>query len=76
MNRDQPEWLALVRQKVETLHYGVVQIAVHDSRVTQIERTERTRFENRANDSNSHRPDTLEEPQPGGALHRTTGDRS
>lgn len=42
---DQPDWLAIVRQKVESLRYGVVQIAVHDRKVTQIECTERTRLE-------------------------------
>lgn len=40
----QPEWLRLVRQKVETLRYGVVQLVVHDGCVTQIERTEKTRI--------------------------------
>lgn len=30
------EWLELVRQKVSSLRFGVVQIVVHDSRVTQI----------------------------------------
>lgn len=45
MNTNQPDWLALVREKVETLRYGVVQIVIHDSRVTQIERTEKTRIE-------------------------------
>ena len=48
MNTDQPEWLTIVREKVETLRYGVVQIVIHDSRVTQIERTERTRIESRS----------------------------
>lgn len=38
-------WLALVADKVKTLHYGVVQIVVHDSRVVQVERTERHRFD-------------------------------
>ena len=33
-----PEWLRVVQQKVETLRYGVVQLVVHDGRVTQIER--------------------------------------
>ena len=47
MNTDQPEWLTIVREKVETLRYGVVQIVIHDSKVTQIERTERTRIESR-----------------------------
>jgi hypothetical protein len=40
----QPEWLRLVQTKVETLRYGVVQLVVHDGRVTQIERTEKTRL--------------------------------
>ena len=39
-----PTWLDIVRQKVESLRYGVVQIVIHDSRVTQIERTEKTRI--------------------------------
>ena len=40
----QPEWLRVVQQKVESLNYGVVQLVVHDGRVTQIERTEKTRL--------------------------------
>ena len=39
-----PAWLDIVRQKVESLRYGVVQIVVHDGQVTQIERTEKTRL--------------------------------
>jgi len=39
-----PAWLDIVRQKVESLRYGVVQIVVHDGKVTQIERTEKTRI--------------------------------
>lgn len=39
-----PEWLDIVKQKVESLRFGVVQIVVHDARVTQIERTEKTRI--------------------------------
>jgi hypothetical protein len=39
-----PEWLRVVQHKVETLRYGVVQLVVHDGRVTQIERTEKTRI--------------------------------
>jgi hypothetical protein len=41
---DTPAWLALVRSQVKDLRYGVVQLVVHDGRVTQIERTERTRL--------------------------------
>jgi len=37
-------WLELVRRQVNSLHYGVVQIVVHGSRVVQIERTEKVRL--------------------------------
>ena len=40
-----PEWLEIVRRKVDGLHYGIVQIVVHDHHVTQIERTEKTRLD-------------------------------
>src|SRR5215475_9757764 len=40
------DWLELVREKVQSLQFGVVQIVVHDSKVTQIERTEKTRLKN------------------------------
>ena len=39
-----PDWIGLVREKVIGLRYGVVQLTVHDGRVTQIERTEKTRL--------------------------------
>ena len=76
MHSELPEWLSIVREKVETLRYGIVQIVIHDSKVTQIERTERIRIANRQPSPFSNRPDTLEEPPPRGALHRTAGDRS
>lgn len=38
-------WLELVRQQVNSLQYGVVEIIVHDSQVTQIEKTERLRLD-------------------------------
>ena len=47
------DWLELVRQKVESLRFGVVQIVVHDSKVTQIERTEKTRLQGVKNDLES-----------------------
>jgi hypothetical protein len=47
----QPEWLRVVQHKVETLRYGVVQLVVHDGRVTQIERTEKTRIPVNSEDS-------------------------
>ena len=39
-----PDWLGVVTAKVGTLRFGVIQITVHDGRVTQIERTEKTRL--------------------------------
>ncbi len=39
------EWLELVRRQVASLQFGVVQIVVHESQVTQIERTERLRLD-------------------------------
>jgi hypothetical protein len=45
ISASQPEWVALVREKVESLRFGVVQIIVHDCKVTQIERTEKTRLD-------------------------------
>ena len=61
MSEKSPEWLGLVREKVETLRYGVVQIVVHDSRVRQIERTEKTRIESCEISRFYDRPDKLEE---------------
>ena len=40
-----PEWLELVRRQVASLRYGVVQIVVHEAQVTQVEKTERVRFD-------------------------------
>jgi hypothetical protein len=41
----EPEWLRLVRQHVNSLKFGTVQITVHDSRVTQVERSEKVRLD-------------------------------
>lgn len=68
MNTPEPDWLRIVREKVETLRYGVVQIVIHDSQVTLIERTEKTRI--------SHRPEPLEETTLTSTPHRTSGGRS
>ncbi len=38
-------WLSVVTDSVKSIRYGVVQIVIHDSRVVQVERTERTRFD-------------------------------
>jgi len=43
------KWLELVVQHVKSLRYGVVEIVVHDSRVIQIEKTERVRLDRNEN---------------------------
>ena len=40
-----PKWLGLLRLQVESLQFGTVQVTVHDSKVVQIERIERTRLD-------------------------------
>lgn len=37
-------WLDIVRQKVEAMRFGSVQIIVHEGRVTQVDSTEKTRL--------------------------------
>ena len=50
-----PDWLRIVGEKVVSLRYGVVQIVVHDHKVTQIERTEKTRLDPARGDSALYR---------------------
>jgi hypothetical protein len=50
-------WLEIVRQQVDSLKYGVVEIVVHDSQVTQIEKTERLRLDKPAGEKRSQRTD-------------------
>ncbi len=38
-------WVEVVRQQVGSLRFGLVQIVVHDSKVKQIDKTERVRLE-------------------------------
>jgi hypothetical protein len=40
----QPAWFDLVRNRVSGLRFGIVQIVIHDGRVTQVESTERVRL--------------------------------
>jgi hypothetical protein len=40
-----PSWLELVGDQVNSLKFGTVQITVHDSRVTQVERLEKVRLD-------------------------------
>jgi hypothetical protein len=46
-------WLTLVQQLVRSLRYGVVQIVVHDGRVTQVEKTEKVRLDQSSQASKS-----------------------
>jgi hypothetical protein len=41
------EWLRVVQQQVASLSFGEVVITVHDSKVVQIEKTEKLRLPNR-----------------------------
>ena len=50
------DWLEVVRQHVESLHFGAVEIIVHDSRVIQIGKTERLRFGKSSNAQQSESP--------------------
>lgn len=45
-NGEEPStrWVEVVASQVDRLRFGVVQIVVHDSRVVQIERTEKVRL--------------------------------
>jgi len=38
-----------ILEAIRSLKYGAVEILIHDSRVVQIEKTEKTRFENPRN---------------------------
>ena len=40
--------MSIVRRKVESLRFGVVQIIDHEGEVKQIESTEKTRLESRS----------------------------
>ena len=51
----EPSWVRLVQGQVEAIRFGVVQIVVHDSRVVQIERTEKLRLDK--SDSRAQFPD-------------------
>ncbi|MDR3456124.1 MAG: YezD family protein [Verrucomicrobiae bacterium] len=59
VNKDLTEtgWLEIVRQQVGSLRFGVVEIVVHDSRVTQIEKTERLRLDKPTTETRSNRGD-------------------
>jgi hypothetical protein len=55
-SNQQDPWLEVVRQHVNSLRFGVVEIVVHESRVVQIEKTERVRFDKTQSESRPGRP--------------------
>jgi hypothetical protein len=44
-NQITTDWLGIVQEQVNALKFGVVQITVHESRVVQIEKTEKVRLD-------------------------------
>ena len=50
-NGGEQDWLEIVRQQVGALRFGVVEIVVHESRVVQIEKTERVRLDKKENEA-------------------------
>jgi hypothetical protein len=44
LTEEERTWLSIVRRQVRSLHFGVVQIVVHNGQVVQIERTEKLRL--------------------------------
>lgn len=41
----EPEWLVVLKQQIESLRFGTVQVVVHEGRVVQLEKAEKVRFE-------------------------------
>jgi hypothetical protein len=41
---EEQRWLKVVRELLENLRYGVVQIVVQDAKVVQVEKTEKVRI--------------------------------
>jgi hypothetical protein len=50
-NNTSENWLEIVREHVNSLRFGVVEIVVHESRVVQIEKTERVRLDKKENEA-------------------------
>lgn len=38
-------WISLIERKVNGLRFGAVQVTIHEGKVTQVEVTEKTRFQ-------------------------------
>jgi len=45
-------WIEIIKEKLSGLRYGQILLTVHDGRVVQIERTEKTRLESSSSKTN------------------------
>lgn len=50
------DWLDIVRDQVNSLRFGTVEIVVHEARVVQIEKSERVRLDKKENETRPGRP--------------------
>ncbi len=41
----EPAWVRAIENQIKSLRFGTLQIVVHESRVVQIEKTEKVRFD-------------------------------
>jgi hypothetical protein len=48
-----PNWVQIVQSQVAAIRFGIVQITIHDSRVVQVERTEKVRFDRLSGEAQS-----------------------
>jgi len=52
MNQSDQNWIQVIKENLAGLRYGQILLTVHDGRVVQIERTEKTRLESSATKPN------------------------
>ncbi len=45
MTAETQNWIEVIKEKLGGLRYGQILLTVHDGRIVQIERTEKTRLE-------------------------------
>lgn len=45
MSTKEHNWIEVIKEKLSGLRYGQILLTVHDGRIVQIERTEKTRLE-------------------------------
>ena len=52
MPSENQNWIEVIKEKLGGLRYGQILLTVHDGRVVQIERTEKTRLESSSSKTN------------------------